>query len=78
MALTDSAVILLCFRPRGSAVAERLWSAEDVKDANAAEARLEEHRCRLIRFVLSLYVKKNLYVVLVCHSESLCFPHMSQ
>ncbi|RZC35144.1 beta-hexosaminidase subunit alpha-like [Asbolus verrucosus] len=33
--------------PRASATAEKLWSAEDVNDAEAAKARLEEHTCRM-------------------------------
>ncbi|ELT93034.1 hypothetical protein CAPTEDRAFT_41117, partial [Capitella teleta] len=35
--------------PRGSAVAERLWSPEDVTDHNAAAPRIEEQRCRMVR-----------------------------
>jgi hexosaminidase len=34
--------------PRGSAVAERLWSAATVTDPVDAAARLEVHRCRLL------------------------------
>ena len=35
--------------PRGSAVAEKLWSsAAATADYNPAKARLEEHRCRLL------------------------------
>jgi hexosaminidase len=33
--------------PRTSAVAEKLWSAEDVNDTEAAKPRLEEHTCRM-------------------------------
>jgi hexosaminidase len=33
--------------PRASAAAERLWSAQDVKDSQAAKPRLEEHTCRM-------------------------------
>lgn len=35
--------------PRAAAVAERLWSNENVKDPRAATSRLEEHRCRMLR-----------------------------
>jgi hexosaminidase len=34
--------------PRASAVAERGWSQEDVRDLVAAQARIEEFRCKLI------------------------------
>ena len=34
--------------PRASAVAERLWSAEDVMDVVDAAARLQEHECRMM------------------------------
>ncbi|XP_026777643.3 beta-hexosaminidase subunit beta isoform X1 [Pangasianodon hypophthalmus] len=35
--------------PRASAVAERLWSDENVKDISSAYTRLVKHRCRMLR-----------------------------
>ena len=35
--------------PRSSAVAERLWSNQNVTDIVDATERLEEQRCRMIR-----------------------------
>lgn len=35
--------------PRASASAERMWSSSDVRDVDAAEARLEHMRCHMIQ-----------------------------
>lgn len=34
--------------PRASGVAERLWSARDVRDTNEASRRIQEHECRML------------------------------
>jgi hexosaminidase len=34
--------------PRGSAVAERLWSAASARDAAGAAPRLNDQRCRML------------------------------
>lgn len=39
----------LNFRPRASAVGERLWSHQDVTDLEDAYRRLIRHRCRMVR-----------------------------
>ncbi len=36
--------------PRTAAVAERLWSSVDVTDLNDAADRIEQQRCRMIRY----------------------------
>ena len=45
----DDSNLLTELFPRAAAVAERLWSAESVRDVDAAEARLHRWRCRLLR-----------------------------
>lgn len=37
------------FRPRASAVGERLWSDKNVTDLSDAYDRLAKHRCRMLR-----------------------------
>ncbi|KAI1304971.1 Beta-hexosaminidase subunit alpha [Halotydeus destructor] len=43
----DSSNLISRSWPRGSAVAERLWSSKDLKDWKAASPRLELHNCRM-------------------------------
>jgi hexosaminidase len=35
--------------PRGSTIAERLWTSKTTVDPNDMASRMEEHRCRLLR-----------------------------
>ncbi|GAB6025174.1 hypothetical protein CHUAL_010596 [Chamberlinius hualienensis] len=44
----DATNLIARIWPRASAVAERLWSDQMVKDTYAAAPRLEEHRCRML------------------------------
>src|SRR5690606_8102921 len=46
--LVDATVLQGTVWPRMSAVAERLWSSQDVTDYNLALPRLVDHRCRLV------------------------------
>ena len=45
----DSTNLIPRLWPRAAVPAERLWSRETVKDLDQAAARLEEHRCRLLK-----------------------------
>ncbi|XP_060596365.1 uncharacterized protein LOC132750412 isoform X1 [Ruditapes philippinarum] len=44
----DNENLMTTLWPRASAVAERLWSSKEVRDLDAAAARLQEHRCRML------------------------------
>ncbi|XP_046550141.1 uncharacterized protein LOC124259963 [Haliotis rubra] len=50
----DNENMMTTLWPRASAVAERLWSAKDVRDLDTAGARLSEHRCRMLNRGLSV------------------------
>ena len=45
-------LLLAVRRPRASAVAERLWSAQSVRDVDSAQFRLDQQRCRMLRYVV--------------------------
>jgi hypothetical protein len=55
-------IFCLIIRPRAAAVGERLWSDQSLKDAKAAAPRIEEHRCRMVRWV---YLPNCIYSVYV-------------
>lgn len=42
-------IVFVFFRVRASAVAERLWSAKDVKSSSSAIPRLDDQRCRMLK-----------------------------
>eukprot|EP00929_Paragymnodinium_shiwhaense_P026793 TRINITY_DN1584_c0_g1_i1.p1 TRINITY_DN1584_c0_g1~~TRINITY_DN1584_c0_g1_i1.p1 ORF type:complete len:276 (-),score=51.20 TRINITY_DN1584_c0_g1_i1:323-1150(-) len=45
----DNTNLLTTAWPRGAAVAERAWSAADVRDLEDAQVRLHELRCKLVK-----------------------------
>lgn len=42
--------VLVKMWPLTSAAAERLWSEKNVRNIEEAAPRLEEHRCRMLRY----------------------------
>lgn len=46
-------------RPRACAVAERLWSHKSVNSSHAAQSRLEQQCCRMLRYVFAPMLLEN-------------------